>query len=78
MLSISIAAVILALTEKAKQQYLRSLLEEKVREKTVEIEHAQKRILAQEKLASIEKLTSGIAHELNPLNFIINFAWLTK
>ena len=40
-----------------------------------ELRTMQTRLIAQEKLASLGSLTSGIAHELNnPLNFIINFA----
>ncbi|PIK16648.1 ATP-binding protein [Halobacteriovorax sp. JY17] len=40
-----------------------------------ELKTMQTRLIAQEKLASLGSLTSGIAHELNnPLNFIINFA----
>ncbi len=39
----------------------------------------QKQLVAQEKLASLGALTSGIAHELkNPLNFITNFAELSE
>ncbi|MDR1551664.1 MAG: response regulator [Holosporaceae bacterium] len=39
------------------------------------IEHGQKQIVAQEKMASLGVLVSSISQELkNPLNFIINFA----
>ncbi|PRQ02674.1 trifunctional serine/threonine-protein kinase/ATP-binding protein/sensor histidine kinase [Enhygromyxa salina] len=66
-------------------------LEDKVSERTQKLEErndelavaletleaAQARIIAQEKLASLGVLTSGIAHEIrNPLNFINNFAQL--
>ncbi len=38
---------------------------------------AQNRLVQQEKLASLGRLTSGIAHEIkNPLNFVNNFAGL--
>lgn len=41
----------------------------------VELERANRRLLAQEKLASLGTLTAGVAHEVrNPLNFIKNFA----
>lgn len=40
-----------------------------------QLEATQKKVVAQEKLASLGSLASGIAHELcNPLNFIINYA----
>ncbi|EQC48597.1 ATP-binding protein [Bacteriovorax sp. DB6_IX] len=44
-----------------------------------EINKMQDQLIAQEKLASLGNLTSGIAHEINnPLNFIINFAQVSK
>lgn len=57
-------------------------LEEKVRERTKEmqrniqkVQKMQKQIVTQEKLASLGTLTAGIAHEIkNPLNFIENFS----
>ncbi|WP_052610328.1 ATP-binding protein [Bacteriovorax sp. BSW11_IV] len=46
-----------------------------LQEKIEEIKNFQDKLIAQEKLASLGSLTSGIAHELNnPLNFIINFS----
>ena len=49
-------------------------------EKTIlQLQHAQERIVAQEKLASLGQLTSGIAHEIkNPLNFINNFSKISR
>ncbi|EQC46333.1 GHKL domain protein [Bacteriovorax sp. Seq25_V] len=48
-----------------------SILEQKIDE----INKMQDHMIAQEKLASLGNLTSGIAHEINnPLNFVINFA----
>lgn len=45
----------------------------------VELHAAQDRLVVQEKLASLGALTAGIAHEIkNPLNFINNFAQLTR
>ncbi|MDJ0554909.1 MAG: hybrid sensor histidine kinase/response regulator [Microcoleaceae cyanobacterium MO_207.B10] len=43
-----------------------------------QLQTTQKQMIAQEKLASLGALTSGIAHELcNPLNFVQNFALLS-
>ena len=44
-----------------------------------ELSRAQARLVLQEKQASLGRLTSGIAHELkNPLNFVNNFAGLSR
>lgn len=52
-----------------------TLLESKIEE----IEKMQTQLIAQEKLASLGNLTSGIAHEINnPLNFVINFADVSR
>ncbi len=51
------------------------LLEQKIGE----ISRMQNQMIAQEKLASLGNLTSGIAHEINnPLNFVINFAQISS
>lgn len=86
LLSGLLAWMILVMIEKAKQDHLRRVLEEKVKLRTHELNEAivllkrtQNRLIVQEKLASLGKLTGGIAHELkNPLNFINNFAKLTQ
>lgn len=65
---------------KIQLEMLNKNLEEKVRDKTKKLTIAlnetkrfQKKIIAQEKLASLGGLSAGIAHEIkNPLNLIIN------
>ena len=60
-------------------------LEREVARRTAELERAleelrdtQGRLIQQEKLAGLGRLTSGIAHEIkNPLNFVNNFAALS-
>ena len=64
------------LQEEIKQ---RTTAEAKLKEALQELQVAQKEIIAQEKLAYLGTLTSGIAHELcNPLNFVQNFAQLSS
>ncbi len=62
----------------AEQQLfqLNQTLEERIAERTRELEMMHQQVILNEKLASIGQLAAGIAHELNnPLNFIkINFA----
>ncbi|NES06022.1 MAG: response regulator, partial [Okeania sp. SIO2F4] len=64
------------LQEEIKQ---RIIAEAKLKEALQDLQVAQKEIIAQEKLAYLGTLTSGIAHELcNPLNFVQNFAQLSS
>jgi signal transduction histidine kinase len=56
--------------------HLNKTLEERIAERTRELEIMHQQVIQQDKLASIGQLAAGIAHELNnPLNFIkINFS----
>ena len=52
-------------------------LEQKVREKTADLERAHRQMLSVEKMASLGNLSSSVAHELNnPLEGILTFARL--
>lgn len=54
-------------------------LEELVRERTAELEAAQKRLLRQERLATLGQLTATVSHELrNPLGVISNAVYFLK
>ncbi len=59
---------------------LNKTLEERIAERTRELEMMHQQVILHEKLASIGQLAAGITHELNnPLNFIkINFATQTE
>lgn len=74
------------------QEYNRTL-EDKVAQRTAELKEknevltetltrlkeTQQQLIMQQKLASLGQLTAGIAHEIrNPLNFVNNFAKLSK
>lgn len=56
-------------------------VEERTRELTDALDHLkriQNQVIVQEKLASLGKLTAGIAHEIkNPLNFVNNFSLIS-
>ncbi|MFM7885565.1 MAG: PAS domain S-box protein, partial [Pseudanabaena sp.] len=63
--------------EQANQQLgsYSQTLEQRVEQRTAELQAAQERILSQEKLVFLGTLTAGIAHEIrNPLNFVKNYS----
>ena len=50
-------------------------LYEELRQTNAELQRLQDRLVAQEKLAALGELVSGVAHEIsNPLNFVHNFS----
>jgi PAS domain S-box-containing protein len=63
-----------------KLRELNQTLEERVEERTRELEATHQQMILQEKLASIGQLAAGLAHEINnPVNFVrINFATLRE
>jgi two-component system, NtrC family, sensor kinase len=56
-----------------KYRELSEHLEEKVKDRTAELNQAHARLLQQEKMASIGQLAAGIAHEINnPMSFVMS------
>ena len=70
------------IAQKEKEELIEKqnlILEQKIEERTRELQAAQSELARQEKLAALGKLISNIAHEIqNPLNFVNNFSELAK
>jgi len=79
---VGIRGIVLDISERkeaeANLQQLNRTLEQRIEERTRDLEIRHQQMIQQEKLASIGQLAAGIAHELNnPINFVkINFATL--
>jgi signal transduction histidine kinase len=57
----------------------KDLLEKIVEERTAEVKSAQNKLIKQEKMATVGKLTQGLIDRiLNPLNYINNFSKLSE
>ncbi len=51
----------------------KTLLEQKVKERTAELEETREQLVNTEKMASLGQLTAGISHEINnPINFVVS------
>ncbi|NTV99098.1 MAG: PAS domain S-box protein, partial [Chlorobiaceae bacterium] len=79
---VGVRGIVLDISERRQTEekllQLNQTLEQKVEERTRELEKTHQQMVLQEKLASIGQLAAGLAHELNnPINFVrMNFATL--
>ena len=81
---VGLTGLIMASLLEQLEEY-RQTLEERVKEKTVDLEKTihklkdvQSKSIVQDKLSSLGLITAGIAHEIkNPLNFVNNFSELS-
>ena len=76
---LSAAGILNRFREHAVSAILKAQSLKALQEKNEEIIKTQEQLITQQKLASLGALTAGIAHEIkNPLNFVNNFAELSK
>ncbi|GEM_PF-3989224 len=65
----------MAIENKEKEIEIERLRNVELKQAYEQLKAAQKRLIQQEKLASLGQLTAGVAHEIqNPLNFVNNYA----